>query len=69
MDYKLTPQAAKNITIKGMEDHVESLLDLEPIEILSRIAMDLIDGQLELKPKIHKEYVNMLLEEGIIEEK
>jgi len=69
MNYKLTDRAAKNITLKGMDDNVESLLDLEPIEILSRVAMDLIDGQLGLKPKIHKEYINMLLEEGIIEEK
>jgi len=69
MNYKLTDRAAKNIALKGMDDNVESLLDLEPVKILFRVAMDLIDGQLYLKPKIHKEYINMLLEEGIIEEK
>jgi len=69
MNYKLTDRAAKNITLKGMDDNVESLLDLEPVKILFRVAMDLIDRQLELKPKIHKEYINMLIWEGIIEEK
>jgi len=61
MNYKLTDRAAKNITLKGMDDNVESLLDLEPVEILSRVAMDLIDGQLDLKPKIHKKYIKNTL--------
>jgi len=34
---------------------------LEPVEILSRVAMDLIDGQLDLKPKIHKKYIKNTL--------